>query len=499
MGDLKKIPTKSYKFISKFFDKLQSKDFLSDQFLLGFYKTYTKENNSNKTLILFDYYMEYLLRNKNYNISKKICEIDKICENIKKSIINPPSNVITDANSLPKSIQKINVKTGVKTIKLNKKHTLSILSDFIKSSFIITYDNPEEVRTQHDEDFREATTANIIEEIKADKGCLPKAHKDVGFNRRNDMLDIWRHTEHHCVKFIENSNLANILKKVYFINGLHIVLNSNSVITTLSCDDSSINANGVKNVLLVPTTTNSIPNNIDGDIIDSLPCETVPPRWSNNYHDTVVKVLQTSALSETMDKKKKKIKCVMICSGSQMIPGGSADQGIETNESVLYYSSSYNICINQLVMAYPLTSTSMVFLPNILVFKDHTKQGYPMLPPVDGEIISVITVPLTYRPETNLTNQNKYNIDDRLYSPTTKYKNPDKIVEQLRCILNTALFFGYDTVVFDDMGIEDFWLPAHHTAQLMAEIIKQYNGKFKEIIISINKKHLFKIFKKYII
>jgi len=494
MEDSTKASSNSKKFMIKFFAKLKAKDFKSDQFLFGFYKAYEKGKMTQQSLTVFDFYMEYLLRNKNYDVAKKTTEMNRLCDNIKKAIFDPPVDSPTMAdvkgNEKPASKMPITKTNGnSKTVKLNKKFALLTLSDFIKSSCIITYENPEEVRTQHDEDFRVNTTKNIVEEIKTERGELPIAHKDAAFNRRNDMLEIWRDTEHKCIKFIENDIMANILRKVYFIDGSQITLHANTPITTLSCDDIS-QVSGDEKKSSSPV--------IPADDDDMIPCETIMPSWSHAYYKTIVTVLPTDALTETMHRNKKKIKCALLCAGSQMIPGGSADQGIETNESILYYASSYNLCINQLIMAYPLASSQLLVLPNILVFKDHTKQRYPMLPPIDGQKISVIMTPSIYRPETTIDNQDKYNIDDRLYLPSTRYKNPNIIIDQLKATFNTALFFGYDTIVLDDRGIEDFWLPAHHTAQLLAQVISQYKGKFHEIIVAIEKKHLFNVYKKYI-
>jgi hypothetical protein len=483
MENSQKFTSQSRKFMIKFFDKLKTKDLKSDNCLKIFRDSYEKEKKLQVELSMFDFYIEYLLRNQNYNINEKYNYINTLCNNIKTAIFDAPLNTTQITT---------NTVGSTKTIKINKPHALSVISDFIKTSRIIIYENPDETITQYDEDFRTLTTNNIINEIKEDGGVIPIANKNKEFNRRNDMIKIWKDTELKCVKFIENDTLANVLKKVYFLNASIIKLYSNESVTTLSCEDTS----GKNNEEIIKDINTTIDD--DNSNCEYIPREILIPKWIHKKYNTIINLLPTNALTETMIRNKQKIKCALICSGSQMIPGGCADQGVETNESILYYSSSYNLCINQLVMVYPLSQVQLLVLPNILVFKDHTKPNYPILPPIDGQKISVILSPVVYRPSTNIKNQDNYNIDKRLKLPSTLYDNPEKIIEHIKCILNTALFFGYDTIVLDDGGIVDFWLPVHHTISLTIQVINEYKGKFKEIVLAIDKKYLFDIYKKYI-
>jgi hypothetical protein len=59
----------------------------------------------------------------------------------------------------------------------------------------------------------------------------------------------------------------------------------------------------------------------------------------------------------------------------------------------------------------------------------------------------------------------------------------------------TALFFGYDTLILDDRAIEDNNLPAYVTAKLLKEELNKYNGRFREIIICCNKSNSFNVFR----
>lgn len=538
MSDSSKKYKISERFIILFFKKMKPNDFKKDPFLKGFYNSYLIERDGkpaveadpekgiraeeefigNINLTVFEYYMEYLLRNREYDIQKKELEISKLCHEIKEAIFTDPPSPDDDDNdkkTTKKKTKKAPVKktkivqnpgNPLKTVKLDRKHAINVLSDFIKASNIVTNETPDEDKTQHDEDFRNATTENILRELKEAGIIIPKPKKDINFNRRNAMLEIWRDTEHKCIKFIKNDVLANVLKMVYFIDGMDA---NKQTLKTLECKDVSIiESDTSSSLLMAPGRKKPKPVPIklkyeqDPETVifkDSyLPVETIYSRATHKKYDTIVNIVNSSPLSNIMEKTAKKISSVYICSGSQIVPGGNADQGIETNESVLYYASSYHLCIEKAQMAYPLSNTQMLVMPNILVFKNHLDPKYNMLPPTSGQKISVIMSPPVYRPETNIPEQEKHILDKKLYLPITKYKNITKITNRFIAMFNAALFFGYDTVIIDDQGVEDFWLPVHHTAEILNEVIKQFKQKFKEIIIAVEKKHIFTIYKKII-
>jgi hypothetical protein len=495
MTDVAKITTLSGKFMIKFFNKLKPKDFREDDFLKGFYKAYLDEKGQIETfgdITLFEFYMEYILRNTEYDINQKHVHISGLCEDIKNMMFQPDDN-----GNKPETTTNM---SNVHKVKINREKALLVLSDFIKQSCIITNENPEDTFTKYDEEFRVATTANIIDEIKKEGILIPKAKKDVNFGRRNLMHNIWLDTEHKCKKFIDNDTLAAVLKKVYYLNGEEINL-STYRITTLPCQDASKIHSDIAPTLMKITGQPKREAREDvktGDIESEIPIEVITTKRSGNSYRTDINLIHGSALSETLKRNKQKLPTAYICSGSQMVPGGCADQGIETNESLVYLSTSYNLCIDQAEMAFPLSCAHILVMPNILVFKDHTNDKFPMLPPNEGQKISIIMSPGIYRPDTNLVNSYQHGVDDRLYYPNAKYKNQSPIIKKYRAMLNTALFYGYDTVVLDDQGVKDFWLPAHHTASLLVQVINEFSGKFKEVIVAVNDEEIYNVYKNYI-
>jgi hypothetical protein len=553
----------SEKFLRKFFEKITDKDFASDRVLAAFYIGYKKYietclEEEKKTGVsipvtpLFQYYTEYLIRNKTLNETQKKEEIQLLYNNIKESIFNlnaiekedvnprfgrkqeeaqsvdevvksPTNEVKQEVKTLVKpivkqpikkivkplgkvavktnvpavvktnvpAVVKTNVNTSISTpvqsadqtslstpqitqvdnlakIKLNKKHALNVLSEFIKQSFIITYDDPDIDVTQEDEDFRDNTTNVITQEIIRDMGCLPPAQKDIEFNRRNDMIELWRKCEAKIIKFIENEMFAKLLKKIYFL------------------DSKDIN------------TSSSVKTIFNKTIETTLPQETIMSRYIPVAHATKLCVVQNDALSETISRTKQGVKSVIVLDEMQFIPGGDSDQGRESRITPIYYSSSYSMCLSDISAMYPLENTQLFYAPCVLVFKNHKLPNYPVLGATEGKNIAAIASAPRYRPDTDLNDLDKYKMDERLYLASTRYKHPEKFIEQLTGIFNTALFFGFDTIILDDRGVEDNWSPVVHTAILMGHVINQFKGKFKEIVVAIQEPHLFNTFRKYI-
>lgn len=129
-----------------------------------------------------------------------------------------------------------------------------------------------------------------------------------------------------------------------------------------------------------------------------------------------------------------------------------------------------------------------------------TKPKFPELSLVDVHKIRVLTSAPLYHPKTNITNQDKYKRDSRLYNQETRYTDKDAtlVYQQLKGIFNTALFFGHDICILDDRGVDDFWHPLHHLAEITARVINEYRNQFKEIVIAIPNPFIYEVFKKYI-
>lgn len=499
----------SEKRLRKFFDKLSQVDFSHDRFLKAFYKAFEKEKGQD----LFQCYVEYLIRNKEFaDDNDKVAELRKLFDDIWDHAINFDSKseaktgFITDAErqqsiekaGTPQGIDPATTKSTTKqsttkssttkkstvksaatsssttdqkvVIKLNKKRVLEALSLFIKQSGIVVNEEPDADVTIEDQKFRESTTDNIIFELERDGIKLPEAKKDPELKKRSDMMNIWRHTEKKCQELIENQQLLKIVSKIFFI-------------------DTSTVTRGIATIATVHSN----------ETIERLPVENIKSMYTNGKYDTIIKLTNTYPIQEALALTVSKQKPIYICTGHQMISGGNADQGIDCTESMLYMTSSYSVALENAIHAYPMRKNQALLCPKVLVFKD---TNYNLMPVSEWNSIAVLNAPAKFRPKLNISDAsyNTGEADARLFEPNTQFATQAEItmcIENIRGALETALFFGYDTVVLDDHSIADCYSPAHHVAKILKETLNKFSGRFKRVVIAVNKSRSFNVFRYY--
>lgn len=498
------------KILRKFFSKLTKKDFAKDVFLKAFYKFFKKVKSED----LFECYIDYITRTQDFaDSSERQDALDSLYADIANAIIYKDLNAdtsigfVTDkernesknrhehveppvkssksktktksepTNSAPKPTltTSLSVSEHVETsinpvkfvrpegvIKLNKAKTLEVLSGFIQKSSIITYKDPGEVSTEQDQVFRDNAADNIVLEICGDGRVLPPAEKDIEFGKRVDMMNIWRDTEEKCQKLCEDPTADMIISKLFFINTAQL-LNHPDKIETITMKE----------------------------INDILPVETFIACHTRKKYQTVIKLTNTLPITEVISRAEKKIKTLYICAGSQMVQGGNADQGLNVSESLLYLTSTYSVGIAKALHAYPLTLDQVILCPNVLVFKD---ANYKPLPVSKYQRIAVMCAPNKWRPA--ITGKSPEDI----YDAKTGFSDKElqaTLIKSIAGFLETALFFGYDTVVLDDRAIEDNGAPAHATAKMLRDVLGTFNGRFNEVTIAVSKAASFNVFRHY--
>ncbi len=479
----------SEKFLVKFFSKLTKEDFKSDAFLAAFYKFFKKSKSKD----LFQCYIDYILRNREFqDENERVTALKELYDEIKDTILIKDEDASTDLGfvsekersesqtrhavqeSVPAKKKKVKTtslpQTG--TVKVNKAKAMRVLSGFIKQSSIITYEDPNEISNEQDEKFRDNTQANIVDEIvNLDGRELPKPHPDIEFGKRSDMMNIWRDTEAKCKKLCEEPTLDLLVSKLFFVDTQQLAAKPNKL-QTVELEE----------------------------INELLPVETFVATYSKVKYNTTIKLVNSIPLDEAVTRAKQKIKTLYICTGSQMVQGGNADQGIDVQESMLYMTSTYSVGISKALHAYPLTINQVLICPNVLVFKDSKYQELPMN---KYQRIAVMCCPNQWRPK--LLNPKFADLSSEepkkyLYDTKTTYEssvNYTNIIKSMANVLETALFFGYDTIVIDDRAIEDNNAPAHLTAKMLKEVLNIYNGRFKEVVIAVNRAASFNVFRHY--
>lgn len=478
----------SEKFLVKFFEKLTKEDFKKDPFLLAFYKFFRKSKSQD----VFRCYIDYVLRNREFaDDNERMTALKELYDEIRDDILYKDEDASTDLGfvsteerkeAMDRQHVKVTKSKKVSTsheqnvqkgpVKVNKAKALRVLSAFIKQSSIITYEDPNEISNEQDEKFRDETQANIIDEIvNRDGRELPIPQKDIEFGKRSDMMDIWRDTEAKCKKLCEEPKLDALVSKLFFID--------------------------TKQLEQRPTKITSVEME---EVNELLPVESFVQGYSKQKYNTVIKLTNTIPIDEAVSRAKQKIKTLYICAGSQMVQGGNADQGIDVQESMLYMTSTYSVGISKGLHAYPLTIDQVLICQNVLVFKDTKYQELPMN---KYQRIAVMCCPNQWRPKLinpKFTDLSTEEPKTYLYDTKTTFKSTDNyktIAKSFANALEAALFFGYDTIVLDDRAIEDNLIPAHLMAKMMQEVLKIYSGRFKEVIIAVNKAASFNVFRHY--
>ena len=289
-------------------------------------------------------------------------------------------------------------------------------------------------------------------EIKEEARIIPKPKPDQTFKRRSEIMNIWRDTESKCQELNQVEAMSNLMNKIYFIDTTYINKNFQHIQT--------ITMPGV-----------------------DLPEETIKCMYTGKTYNTVLKLLNVSPLAETIQKVKERTKPIYILSGSQMVLGGNADQGIESNESDVYLSSTYSSAIEKILHAFPLQLNQVVICPKVLVFKN---SEYKLLPASQWEKIVVMNSPCKFRPKISENGAEYINVADA-----------EEFKKSLQESIELALYFGHDTIVLDDRGIFDNILPVKFCTRVIKDVIYDFEGRIKEVCICIKDAANYNMFRKY--
>ena len=452
----------SEKILIKIFNNISYDEFKKDKFLEEVYKCWKKESKNNNKLTFFEFYMEFLIRNKIFTHNEKIAELNKLYKEIVSSIINN-EDVNVGFIKQKEKIQKDELANKYEVINskkkiLDKEHTIKILSDYVQQSSIIT-----ETEVEVDDDNNNISEminevscgSKYIDihgnEIKEEGRILPKSKPDEIFKRRSEIMNIWRDTESKCQELNQIDAMSNLINKLYFIDTTYINRNLNYIQTIIMQE------------------------------LD-LTEDTIKCAYTNNAYNTSIRLLNTKPLLEAINKVKEHIRSIYVLSGSQMVIGGNADQGIETNESDIYLTSTYSSAIEKILHAFPLKLNQFVICPKVLVFKN---LDYKLLPTSQWEKIVVMNSPCKFRPRLSDNNLDFANIIDK-----------EHFKKSIQNSIELSLFFGYDTIILDDRGIKDNDLPAEICINIIKDVIDDFNGRVKEFIICIKDIKLYNLFKK---
>ena len=220
-------------------------------------------------------------------------------------------------------------------------------------------------------------------------------------------------------------------------------------------------------------------------------------KWTNEVlkkNDSVTITVVKEDIVDFCIKKNKESNFVIVNTASHIKSGGSWEGGEEGSEESIFYRSTYELSLNKDKINdhfYPLVEESTIYSPRIMVYKFGRNKKYEHLPKSNNpSMLSILACCLP-----------RY----------IKYKTKDKIIsnecvkvykKKIKNILQTALYWGHDSIVFDSFGcinmnITSQIMPPAHCATIFKEVIfddiDMFYKKFKYISFCINIRNMSKI------
>jgi hypothetical protein len=507
-----------------------------DPFLRSFTDSYKKEimsiaaaakKNGHKVDQLdfpskFRFYMEIILRNKQVDPYEKDTYIEEICDDIMYDILDPPSDNIeivnepTDDLDVKDTKKRKNVMTeqeidGKVTDMIKNKHienikesgnnvehrtrkhitnrhfvldqrtSLRILSLYIQRSYI-SKEDPHMIKNDSDiQTFKDSAQDAIINSIEQEILCgerepIPEPIRDKQFELRNFMLEQWRRTEELCRTFCANKQALAKISKTFTYRNTDVTMVVGELVSSGKYSD-----------------------------YDFVPVESVKSLWKGHQFNCKLHFCEKNYMTVTQELHDEKKAFLLVRSSSQMMPGGNSDQGFISNETPLYYATTYSIALNTLVSSFPTKSSICFYIPYVFAFHKYTDKKIESLQNV-GEYTSLnpgysfptlVTFP-TYHPQTNLADQSSSEYDPRLRAHTTMLLDPAKYEKHLISMYKMCLFLGHTNIVIDDYSIDAFWYPTTHAIQIFCSVLCNYAQYFNNVWICIENSAIMKEFRKNI-
>lgn len=182
---------------------------------------------------------------------------------------------------------------------------------------------------------------------------------------------------------------------------------------------------------------------------------------------------------EHAEKLKRRNNPVLIANVTHLNPGGAWDKGEDGPEETIFYRSSYELSLNGDGISdgfYPLVEQSTLYSPKVIFYKKKDEaERYVMM----TETRNPLSLPIIAccRLHEVIYKKNKGIDNIKILSPDSILLFKDKI----RNILQTALYWGHNTIVFDSFGcniLNKTPLPIKHCAILLKEVIFNKTDKF---------------------
>lgn len=443
------------KFLAHLFKSLKENDFKHSKWLQSFYAQYKLEARSqrDKCMSLFEFYMEFITRSKQFDDPRNTVDQVRLCETIRDRIIGPEANT-------------------TKAVQYKRRHALDILSEFIEQSFVEV--EQEEEITESVREQREELTNIIAAELHQLGIKLPVAMPDAINQQISRRLNIWNEINARCNEIYERatqssevsdrySKLLQILQRVYLFTLTDIASASHIYSETIEQENVHVldNESFKCTSLLLPCERFE---RRTASVAPLDPAQSV----SSTSTSTTVKYYNYSPMR--LLREISASKPLYICSGSHWTPGGNANQGFDSAESKLYLTSTYNIAIERACAAYPLKPFQVCYTPRIMVLSN---ENYMQMEPNDWYTVAVLMAPTTYMPATNLPQQEKTDVrmyDQRIFSKKAAMIDTTELEAQLTRYMAFAQFMDFSQVVIDDLSVTINTIPVYDAASVLRRV-----------------------------
>ena len=141
-----------------------------------------------------------------------------------------------------------------------------------------------------------------------------------------------------------------------------------------------------------------------------------------------------------------------------LFPGGCVDIGSGAQEESLFRRTNYCASLN--IELYPIKKDEIIYSPEISVIKKGEHSSWELM---NLNKISFIACPGIKYPET-IRNQ-------RLNKKDTKI-----LKRKIKLMIQTAIRFNYDTIIFGALGCGAWRNPIEHVAEIFREVLQKLDG-----------------------
>ena len=143
-----------------------------------------------------------------------------------------------------------------------------------------------------------------------------------------------------------------------------------------------------------------------------------------------------------------------------LCPGGSVDVGSGAQEESIFRRTNYHKTL--LDTFYPIIHGEAIYSPNVTLLKN---DQWELMEHVRH--IHLVACPALKYPRIVLDNQK---------NPRLSKRDIDRLKEKIITIIQIAVHYKYDTIVFGAMGCGEWCNPIVHVAEIFQEVLEMHKG-----------------------